>query len=199
MAKASIVYVGTADGLVTLSDPGGSGQWRKVNQALEGQAINAVTAEDALNLLVHTATGAYRSEDGGQTWVPAPDAPTQPGGAGPMVATAQGMARWTGAHAPHIAATAIAMLSGNQEILLAATAEGVLRSENGGTQWQAATLDTTLTGIVTVIMPASYHMDQAWLGTASGQLLRTLDRGRSWQPMATLGAGILSLVIVRLA
>jgi photosystem II stability/assembly factor-like uncharacterized protein len=197
MAKAGIVYVGTTDGLITLSDPGGTGRWRQVGTALAGQPISAITAEDALTLLVQTPNGAQRSDDGGQSWAPA-TVPPGDAASGPLVATAQGMARWTGAHAPQIAASALAMLSGNQEILLAATPGGLLRSEDGGATWQAASVDSGPTGVVQVIMPASYHMDQAWAGTSSGQLLRSVDRGRTWQTVAQLPAAILSLAVVRL-
>jgi photosystem II stability/assembly factor-like uncharacterized protein len=201
MAKASLVYVGTTNGLITLSDPGGTGRWRQIGTALEGHVVSAVSAEDALTLLVATPDGAQRSDDGGQNWAPAtmPGLPTADPAAGPLVATAQGMARWTGAHAPQITASAMAMLSGNQEVLLAATAAGMQRSEDGGATWQAAAVDPELNGTVNVIMPASYHMDQAWAGTSTGQLLRSADRGRTWQSVAQLSAAVLSLAIVRLA
>jgi photosystem II stability/assembly factor-like uncharacterized protein len=201
MAKAGIVYVGTTNGLITLSDPGGTGRWRQVGTTLAGQAINAITAEDALSLLVETPNGAQRSDDGGQNWTPAtpPGTPSADPAAGPLVATAQGLARWTGAHAPQITASALAMLSGNEEVLLAATAAGLQRSDDGGATWQPAAVDPGLNGTVNVIMPASYHMDQAWAGTSAGQLLRSADRGRTWQAIAQLPAAILSLAIVRLA
>jgi photosystem II stability/assembly factor-like uncharacterized protein len=201
MAKASLVYVGTANGVITLSDPGGTGRWRQIGSALEGHAVSAVSAEDALTLSITTPTGAQRSDDGGQTWTPttSPAAPSASAAAGPLVATAQGLARWTGAHAPQITASALAMLSGNQEVLLAATAAGMQRSEDGGASWQPAAVDPDLNGTVNVIMPASYHMDQAWAGTSTGQLLRSADRGRTWQAVAQLPAAILSLAIVRLA
>lgn len=201
MAKASLVYVGTTNGLITLSDPGGTGRWRQVGATLAGHAVSAVSAEDALTLLAVTPEGAHRSDDGGQTWAPAttPGAPAADPTVGPLVATAQGMARWTGAHAPQINASALAMLSGNQEVLLAATPTGMQRSEDGGATWQPATVDSAIDGTVQVIMPASYHMDQAWAGTSTGHLLRSADRGRTWQTVAQLADSILSLAIVRLA
>ncbi len=201
MAKASLVYVGTTNGLITLSDPGGTGRWRQIGTTLEGQPINAVAAEDALTLVVTTPNGAQRSDDGGQNWAPAtmPGTPSADPAAGPLVATAQGIARWTGGRAPQITASALAMLSGNEEVLLAATATGMQRSEDGGASWQAAQTEAAIDGTVNVIMPASYHMDQAWAGTSTGQVLRSADRGRTWQAVAQLPAAILSLVVVRLA
>jgi hypothetical protein len=92
MAKAGIVYVGTADGLATYSDPGGTGNWRRRWQTLEGRAIRAILAIDdrtlvvapgavALGLLagkeevllaaIAGGTSLVRSEDNGASWQPA--------------------------------------------------------------------------------------------------------------------------------
>lgn len=204
MAKAGVVYVGTAAGLVIYSDPGGSGRWRRVGMSLEGRAIEALSAVDALSLLALAAGAALRSVDGGQSWADASEAEAAAlralhAGPAPMIATAHGPARWRGEHAP--AATALALLAGKQELLLAALGAGatMARSEDGGVTWAPATVVGALTGHVQTIMPASYHMDIAWAGTDDGQLLRSNDRGRTWQVIAQEPAAILSLAVVRLA
>jgi len=205
MAKAGIVYVGTTDGLVTYSDPGGIGRWRRVGRALAGSPVRAIAAADALHLTVLAGEESRRSDDGGQSWGPAPRADADAlrellAQEGPLVTSAQGPAPWKAEHPPAPGSTALAALAGKQEVLLAAIAGGtaLLRSEDGGQSWQQATIAGELAGAVGVITPASYHMDTAWAGTDAGQLLRSDDRGRSWQPIADVGAAILSLAIVRL-
>lgn len=206
MAKAGIVYVGTDNGLVTFSDPGGIGRWRRVGHSLEGLSIRAILASEALILTVADASGATRrTEDGGQTWGPASAEDTELltallGAAGPLVATAQGLGQWRGDHAPAPGAKALALLSGKQEVLIAAIAGGtvLMRSEDGGASWEQATTSAPLAGNVTIITPASYHMDMAWAGTDAGQLLRSDDRGRAWTVVAAGEAPIRALAVERL-
>lgn len=206
MAKAGIVYVGTDDGLATYSDPGGIGRWRRVGHTLEGRAVRAILAADALHLTLLTGDETLRSADGGQSWGPAEPADAETlrsllAHRGPLVATAQGLAPWRAAYPPAPGAEVLALLSGKQEVLLAAIAGGttLLRSADDGATWEQARLEQPLQGAVTVITPASYHIDTAWAGTAMGQLLRSDDRGRSWAQIAEVGAAILSLAVVRLA
>ncbi|NJN15279.1 MAG: hypothetical protein HC822_02745 [Oscillochloris sp.] len=205
MAKAAIIYVGTQNGLLTFSNPGAAKNWRRIGHTLEGTAIRAILAADALHLTVITDTGAQRTEDGAQTWGRA-----EPGdgerlqtlldNGEPLLATAQGLARWPGDHAPAPGTRALAMLSGKQEVLLAAIAGGttLLRSEDGGAHWAPGELNAELQGSVSVIMPSSYHIDTAWAGTDAGELLCSDDRGRSWAVVGSADAPILSLAILRL-
>jgi photosystem II stability/assembly factor-like uncharacterized protein len=86
-------------------------------------------------------------------------------------------------------------------VLLGAGAGGTMlfRSEDDGIHWQAAEVKIEALGRVSVIVPASYHMDIAWAGTEIGQLLRSDDRGRSWELVAQEPVAIRSLAVVRLA
>ena len=69
MAKAGIVYAGTDDGLVILSDPASIGRWRRIGHELASSAVLAVLAEDALKLdAAVRGGGLQRSDDGGQSW-----------------------------------------------------------------------------------------------------------------------------------
>lgn len=205
MAKAGIVYVGTSDGLAIYSDPGGTGRWRRVGQTLEGRAVRALLAADALTLLAIVDAAALRTADGGQTWDTAPDSEAAgllalAQGSELVVATAHGPARWRGEHAPAPGAAALAILAGKQETMLAAIAEGtaLVRSEDGGASWEQAAVEGGLLGGVQTLVPASYHMDFAWAGTDQGQLLRSDDRGRTWREVASERNPILSLAVVRL-
>jgi photosystem II stability/assembly factor-like uncharacterized protein len=200
MAKAGIVYVGSDDGLVTYSDPGGIGRWRRVGHELHGHAITAIATKGALIIRVAaTGLGVQRSNDGGQGWQPAPDCDA-PSAANPsLVATTSGLVQLAN---PRLrGATAFARLAGRHPVLLGAGAGGTMlfRSEDDGIHWQAAEVKIEALGRVSVIVPASYHMDIAWAGTEIGQLLRSDDRGRSWELVAQEPVAIRSLAVVRLA
>jgi photosystem II stability/assembly factor-like uncharacterized protein len=77
MAKAGLLFVGTDDGIVLFSDPGGTGRWFRVGQELRGQAIRAIWPAADTPLVVLAAgdgIGLQRSDDGGQSWRQALDA-----------------------------------------------------------------------------------------------------------------------------
>jgi photosystem II stability/assembly factor-like uncharacterized protein len=206
MARAGIVYVGTNAGLVTYSDPGETGKWRRTGHSLDGTPIQAVDAIDAMNLIVALADGPpQRSTDGGNSWVNAQPAECthliapQAAGAAPPIATAQGLAHWTGAHHPATDAVALALLSGRQETMLASGLKigPIARSEDGGASWTAVATPEALQGKIQVIQPSSYHMDIAWAGTDAGELLYSEDRGRSWRLLAREEHAIRCLAVTR--
>ena len=206
MAKAGIVYVGTADGLATYTDPGSQGRWRRVDQTLAGRPVRAILAADHLTLLVAVeGNSALLSSDGGQTWGQAPGGDAEGllalvNGDGLVVATPHGPAKWKREQATAPGTVTMALLAGKEEVLLAATAGGtaLVRSEDGGATWQQASVEGELRGAVTCIVPASYHMDYAWAGSDAGQLLRSDDRGRTWREAGKEPAAILSLAVVRI-
>ena len=72
----------------------------------------------------------------------------------------------------------------------------MFRSEDDGIHWQAARIDDSAIGRVTTIVPAADGRDAAWAGTASGALLRTGDRGHSWQLVAREQTAIFCLAAV---
>lgn len=197
MAKAGIVYVGTEDGIVIFSDPGGTGRWRNIGHELRGRHVAALAAADALTLTVRTDVGAQHSSDGGRSW--------QPGeGDGPAPV---GMRAATSGGAIDLppqriaGATAFALLGGRHPVLIAAAAGGtmIFRSEDEGIHWEPAGLNDGPIGCVTTITPAAYHIDTAWAGTVAGQLLRSDDRGRSWSLVAADLPPVRCIVAVRLA
>lgn len=211
MAKAGIVYIGTDNGLVTYSDPGDTGRWRRIGHTLEGRKVRAIIAADGEDSALTTvivdldAGEVLISLDGGQSWGPAPAADAETLRAlrqstRPLIATAQGMAQWTGAHPPAPGADALAMLAGKQETLLAAIADGttLLHSEDGGANWQPSTFVTPLQGAITILAPSSYHMDICWAGSDAGQLLCSTDRGRTWVELARESCAIRALAVLRL-
>ncbi len=70
MAKATLLFIGTDDGLVLLSDPAGQGRWLRSAHQLQGNVVQSVWV-DPSNPLITLAIAdscVLRSSDGGQTW-----------------------------------------------------------------------------------------------------------------------------------
>ncbi len=190
-SKASLLYVGTADGLA-IYRAARRGEWQRVGHALAGAAVRAIVAADAQTLLAAADDRPpQQSFDGGMTWSDAAGLPPAP--IGVQVATLHGPMSL--AYARLSGATAYARLGGQPPALLGAGADGsfLFRSEDDGIHWQAARLDESASGRVTTIVPAADHRDAAWAGTEAGALLRTADRGHSWQLVAREPAAILCL------
>lgn len=190
----AVLYVGTGDGLA-IYRAAKRGEWRRVGHALVGAAVRAIVAADVQTLLV-AADGRppQQSFDGGTTWSDAAGLPPEP--IGVQVATLHGPV--SVAYARLSGATAYARLGGQPPALLGAGADGsfLFRSQDDGIHWQAARMDESASGRVTTMVPSADHRDAAWAGTATGALLRTADRGRSWQMVAREPASILSLAAV---
>lgn len=70
MAKAELVLIGSDDGVVLLSNPGGIGRWLKSAHAIRGHAIIATWAHpnDPTQMLCGDGSNLWRSIDGGQQW-----------------------------------------------------------------------------------------------------------------------------------
>ena len=193
-ARSSTLFVGTADGLAIYRATR-RGEWRRVSHTLAGAAVRAITAADAETLLIAADGRApQQSFDGGATWSAAAGTPPEP--IGVQVATLHGPMPL--AYARLSGATAYARLSGQPPALLGAGADGsfLFRSEDDGIHWQAARIGDGAIGRVTTIVPAADDRDAAWAGTASGVLLRTGDRGRTWQLVVREPAAIFCLAAV---
>ncbi|MEF3273788.1 MAG: hypothetical protein K6356_05200 [Chloroflexus sp.] len=204
MAKAGVLYVGTDDGLYIFSDPGGIGRWRLLpDTALSGEQVFGLVAADSLSLVVATKQAFLRSDDGGRQWREA-DAEDRAlfnflNSNHLPVATAQGMGIWRDAEPTLAGVELLAVLSGKQEVLLAAVDHGrrLMRSDDGGKQWQE--LPVAWQGAISAFAPSSYHIDVVWVGTDAGQIWRSDDRGRTWQPVGNVPAAIRCLAAVRVA
>lgn len=111
MAKAGLLFVGTDEGIVLFSDPGGTGRWFRVGQELRGQAIRAIWPAVDTPLVVLAAgdgIGLQRSDDGGQSWRRALDVEVRSIAGHPRAA---------------------------QALYLAAAGGDVHRSDDGGASW----------------------------------------------------------------
>jgi hypothetical protein len=185
-----ILFVGTEDGLA-IYQPASRGAWRRVAHVLAGCAVRALVVTDAETLLAALdGRPPQQSFDGGTTWSDATGSPPEP--IGLRVATAQGPADV--AYPRLRGATAYARLRTRPPALLGAGADGALlfRSEDDGIHWQPAAMPAEPVGRIVSLAPATSSA-AAWAGTASGALLRSDDRGRSWRLIAREPAGVLCL------
>jgi len=161
MAKAGLLFVGTDDGIVLFSNPGAVGRWLRVGHELRGKTISAVWARPDNPLIVLAACGGdglWRSVDGGQGWQPAVSAPV--------------------ALLP--AGDALVALGGKEPTLLLAAQDDLWRSSDDGATWERGLADAPLNGEISALLPAAYHIDTAFAGTAGGQVYQSTDRGRTW-------------------
>lgn len=172
MAKAELSYVGTADGLVVLSDPGAIGRWRQAGHAWPGHTITALLARSARDVLVAgTGIGVQHTTDGGQHWQP-------------------------------LLATEVIALTGHPATpttLYAITAESVVqRSQDSGHTWEAVPVPAAASGASCLLMPP--HDPQRLFVAANATVWRSTDAGGSWvQHGAPLPAAITSLVATPVA
>lgn len=70
MAKATLLFIGTDEGLVLLSDPAAQGRWLRSAHQLQGNVVQSVWVDPSNPLIVLVIADRHvlRSSDGGQTW-----------------------------------------------------------------------------------------------------------------------------------
>ncbi|MFL5801337.1 MAG: WD40/YVTN/BNR-like repeat-containing protein [Roseiflexaceae bacterium] len=168
MAKAGLLFVGTDDGIVLFSDPGGVGRWFRVGQELRGRAIRAVWPAADTPLVVLVAAddaGLQRSDDGGQSWRQALDAD---------VRSIAGHPR-----APHA-------------LYLGAADGAVYRGADAGASWELCPRDARpAEGGAAYVVVAPGDLRRLYLGLGSGGAWSSADGGDHW---ARYGEGLLDNV-----
>jgi photosystem II stability/assembly factor-like uncharacterized protein len=199
MAKAGLLYIGTDDGMYTLSDPGGSGRWRQVDHTLQDHWVCAVLPLDALTLLAATSPGVQHSTNGGQSWqhvLPGEEARALSAhadnlaivyavmGGGSIQRSADGGQSWQepAALPPRTPAAAPPLIrAGSPPHLLAAMDDCVWFSNNAGDQWQQH--GDTLPAIISALAGSPAYPDTLFV-IANGQVYRMQGAGSSWEPAA---------------
>jgi len=122
-------------------------------------------------LFAATATGLFRSEDGGQGWSPAGDMPL-----------------------PLLAAVAPSAHFAENGLLFAGTQTGFHRSADSGRTWRQ-----TLTGsrvFAIAVVPGPGEEESIFIGTDADGILRSDDGGRTW---AGANPGLLDFTVLALA
>lgn len=159
MAKAGVLFVGTADGLVQYSEPGAMGRWIRVGHSLRGLAVSSIWlwADQPLIGLAIAGGALYRTQDGGGTWDRVADGP-------------------------------VGLLTGGraaQSELVCVTAGGqVWRSADAGVRWEQQPV--ALEG-QPITQLASLQTDPRRLFAAGGtQVWGSMDGGRSWSVVGSV-------------
>lgn len=216
MAKATLLFVGTADGVVLWSDPGGTGRWLRAGHSLPGQAIRAVWAkpDDPQIALALAGPGVQRSSDGGRAWhsvLEVPDAVAFAGDRsmpddvallradGTQLISHDAGATWAaGSSVAPFASSDAATLPGREPVLLRVAPHAIERSSDTGATWQATETDVPWAGDLAVVVAAGYHMDTAFAGSAGGHVAISSDRGRTWRIIARDLPEVTSIAAARL-
>jgi photosystem II stability/assembly factor-like uncharacterized protein len=168
MAKAGLLFVGTDDGIVLFSDPGGAGRWLRIGQELRGQAVHAVWPAADTPLVVLAAVegaGLQRSADGGQSWRQALDADVR----------------------------SLAGHPRDPQALYLGTANGdIYRSADSGANWELCPQDARPTAGVARIVVAADEPRRLYAGLSAGGVWASADGGTSWRPY---GAGLSDAIV----
>lgn len=174
MAQAQLLYVGTTEGVAILSNPGRTDRWITVGiELLTQQLVAAACDPDApMHASVWSASAQFTSTDGGQQWQQSPAEQPWPAPAGSLV--------FPGAPLAAVRLTDAGRLE---------------RSDDGGATWSTLAID--MAGSWSVIAAPPYHPDSAYLGSASGEIWLSSDRGRSWQRIKRDLPSITALAIGR--
>ena len=196
MAKAGLLFAGTDDGLVLLSNPNEIGRWLKIGQPFRGSRVRAVWPLPDQPLTVFAAVagmGLQRSDDGGQSWQALlPDEAQRIVGGAPAsteLYVAAGAALLTSHDAGVTWQSAIPDSSGAIGALARGAAPGqlfggvggrVLASADGGASWRV--IGGVLPGDVAGIAAPTQQPGRVY-AVAGGQLYSSADGG-AWQPVA---------------
>ena len=213
----SVLYTWTAGGELYASDDAG-GHWdRRVSDGRSaiGVAQLVVAADDARQLYLAQADGIWVSSDAGATWARFGEQvldgvhalaahPTRPGRLYAVAASAlyscDGTAgRWQHDMSAPAVDRPLAILAGQQPVLLANASGEIVRGDEISASWTTAALDGGWGSAITVIVPVGYHIDTAFAGSAAGRLATSADRGRTWQLLKQDLPPIRSVAAARLA
>ncbi len=215
--ESSVLYAWTVGGELYASDDAGEHWDRRVpnGQAAGGVAHLTIAAEEARQLYLAQADGVWASSDAGATWArfgeQAPDEvqalvahPTRPGRLYAIAVSAlYSCDGATGRWQPDTSAPAVgqplAILAGQQPILLATMNGEIVRGDEASASWTTTALDGGWAGAITTIVAVGYHIDTAFAGSASGRLATSTDRGRTWQLLKQDLSPIRSIAAARLA
>ncbi len=173
MAQAQLLYVGTAQGITILSNPGHTDRWLTAGQELRTESIIAIhcASDNPLQAKAQSATTLYVTTDGGQTWE----------------ALDHG----------HIETPRHTLTLPGQppaSIRIAPTGHPE-RSADEEATWEPVATDSAATW--QVLMNPDYHQDTVYAGTSDGDVLMSSDRGRTWTPIKRSLAAVQALAVGR--
>lgn len=156
------ILAGTKAGLFGSSDAGQS--WHRVEGGPADPAIVALAARGPHIFATTEGGRLYRSDDAGATW------PELTGWAGLGVGVA----------------IAVSPNYADDTTLFVATADGPLRSQDGGESWESSTFGLLDVDSLCIRCAHDYaESETLWVGTAFGGFFRSRNGGRSWRESGT--------------
>ncbi len=159
------LLAGNGQGEIVYTTDGGQ-QWYQSRIVQSDKPISWLVASpnferDRVLLAGTNGAGVLRSTDGGRNWR----------------LTNFGLRDFS------VLALAVAPTWGRREFVFAATLDGFYRSPNGGRAWKKADAGLEGTGVQAIaVSPAFAEDNTLFVGTESGGVFRSTDRGQSWQP-----------------
>lgn len=202
-------FVGLLSGNTLFASDDAGAAWRRI--ALPG-AYDAFVIDDEERFYGALGTQVLASDNHGATWelhgAPLSGAPrvlaAVPGTAGTLCALVEGRVYasertgWRLIDGTPGEATAFIPLAGATPTLIAALAGGgTVRGSLDG--WEPAIAALPWEGAATVLKPARYHMDVAFVASAAGEVAISVDRGRSWTPVRRGLSTVRDIAAARLA
>ncbi len=156
------ILAGTKAGLFRSADAGQS--WQRLDNGPADPAIVALAANGPLIFASTEGGRLYRSDDSGATW------PELSGWAGLGVGVA----------------IAISPNYADDGTLFIATADGPLRSQDGGESWESSTFGLLDMDTLCLAISPNFASDEClWVGTAFGGFFHSRNAGRSWRESGT--------------
>jgi photosystem II stability/assembly factor-like uncharacterized protein len=196
MAKAGLLFVGTSDGMVLYSEPGGMGRWLRIGHELRGRSIRSIWVCDTNPLIVVAAdeTELLRSSNGGNSWEAIAGVPSM------RLHGSKGLARitgidpqgavwqsedageaWTAIGRIASTITAIASRSENPSELFAAGTTQIWQSHDSGATW--ATYGPAFAEPISALACLSANLGTHVLVLSAGLLWE--GDGNGWQQRPT--------------
>lgn len=152
-----------------------SNEWERLASHEGGTVIGLATASADRGgervLFAATATGLYRSGDGGRAWSPTSDTPL------PLLTTVAPSGRFAENH-----------------LLFAGTQTGFYRSTDAGRTWQQTLAEGRVFAIA--VVPGAGGAERLFIGTQEDGVLTSDDGGRRW---TGANPGLLDLTVLALA
>lgn len=123
--------------------------------------------------------GLYRSEDSGESWTP--------------------LARVEAGVDPRSSVFDIAIDESNRDVLYIAVSQGVrgqvFKSEDRGATFREVYVAAVEGEVVRAVAIDSYQSDTIYVGTSSGLLLESRDKGESWRTVEEFESGVVDIIV----
>lgn len=153
MAKATLLFLATDDGLTLLSDPAGQGRWLRGPYMFQGTSVRSVWIDrsNPLITLVIADECIHRSTDGGQTWT--------------MLDIAEPLTPEAALYEAPGQPSFVGLLSG----------DALFASDDAGASWRRIALPGAY-GVFAIDSAGRFY------GALHAQVLASNDHGATWEP-----------------